>query len=101
MVRVERVDIEYLDPAELDAARRSICAILETLALAVARRDDAVAARLAAVAERRVRRLFDSSEAQVAALIQRLGALANPQQIPELSLDASALELRRLVEARQ
>jgi len=101
LVRVERLDIEHLDPAELDSARRSVAALLETLALAVARRDDAVAARLAAVAERRIRRLFDSGDAPVGALIQRLGTLANPQQISELPLNASGLELRRLIEARQ
>jgi len=101
LVRVERLDIEHLDPAELDSAQRSVAAILETLALAVARRDDAVAARLAAVAERRIRRLFDSGDAPVGALLQRLATLANPQQIPELPLNASALELRRLIEARQ
>jgi uncharacterized protein HemX len=98
LVRVDRVDIQYLDPAELDAARSSLAALFETMALTVARRDDEVTARLAAEAQRRIRELFETREPSISALMQRLGTLASPPATPELPLDASMNELRRLIE---
>lgn len=99
LVRVERVDIQYLDPAEIDATRQSLAALLETTALAVARRDNEVTARLAAEAQSRIRALFETGDPSISALIQRLGALSAPQTAPEPPLDASTMELRRLIEA--
>jgi len=89
LVRVETLDPQQLSPVELDRARQRVQLLLEAGALALARREHAIANELIGQARNAIEQLFEPGHRQVESALTMLDALAQsladpaPLPLPE------------------
>ncbi|MFU8877944.1 MAG: hypothetical protein ACNA7E_07360 [Wenzhouxiangellaceae bacterium] len=86
LVRVETLDPQQLSPVELDRARQRVQLLLEAGALALARREHAIANELIGQARDAIEQIFDPGHRQVGSALTMFDALAqslaDPAPIP-------------------